>query len=137
MSTINAEGWSIIVLNWHGSYLLKFEVQDPRIPNKMVAKEIDVVKFGEWVHYTISYQYRDQTDAKSQVKSFANGKETYFEADFLEGNFTAHEVSQLGLGRWFLDADQFPLGNVILDELVLFDGSADAALAEHIYQQYK
>ncbi len=136
MRSKNKEGWGIIVLKWDEHFYLKMEVQDYRITGAMSSKEIDTVSFGEWVHYVVTYKYRDPGNVNAQFRVFKNGESHDLMSSYLHGDFTSDEVDKITFGRWFHEDSSYPLGDALLDELIIFDGNLDDNLAQQLYRNY-
>ena len=139
MNEWDNEGWHIILLNWSGIKLIKFQIMDFQAPGKQFQKEVDTVAslFGQWLHYVAIYRYENPSDPGAQFEIFKNGVlNNGGGADAPTASFTENMVDKLAFGRQVITQNAPSYGNVIFDEVAFFDGALTADLADELYKHY-
>ena len=139
MQNWNSEGWQIILYNWHGTKLIKFQVMDFQAAGKQFQKEVNTVAslFGQWLHYVAIYRYENPSDPGAQFEIFKNGVlNNGGGADAPTASFTENAVDKLAFGRQVITENNPLYGNVIFDEVAFFDGALTADLADELYKHY-
>ncbi len=134
------QGWAIELINYESRYYLKFQVHDMQNPLKAAYKEIENdLQFNQWFHYIAVYQYRFPNDeANVLFKIYKNGQ--LYNNGFSNYIIWAiHEdsVNKLAFGRRYLNVNISPHFNGMLDDLLIFDGSLDDALASKLHANYQ
>ena len=137
MESYDKEGWIVLLFNWQGSRIIKFEVQDYQEPGKRFVKDMDTsITLDEWIHYTIVYKLVDPTDPGRQFDVYKNGQShNSGSAGSQAETFTQNSVDTLAIGRQYI-ADNFPpYFNGMLDEVVILPGTLDATKVGQLFQQ--
>ncbi len=139
MNEWNNEGWQVILYNWNGHKLMKFQVRDYQAPGKKFQKEVDTVTslFGQWVHYVAIYKNVDPNTPSAQYQIYKNGQPNNSGwADSPSGSFTENMVDKLAFGQQVIIQNTPPYGNALFDELAFFDEALTAELADKLYKHY-
>ncbi len=134
------EGWGFHIINWESKYYIKFQVNDLRNAGRSAFKEIEVsLQFNQWLHYAASYRYKDQNeDPNVLFKIFKNGqRNSYGNAHYLDNVLSKDDVNKLAFGRWFFNQNTGPYANIMLDDLLIIDGTFNEAVASQLYQSYQ
>ncbi len=130
-------GWNVHLTKWESSNYLKIQINDGQL-GKQVFKNLEgeQLLFNQWLHYAVSYKYKVQNDDPNVLfKVYKNGQ--------LHNNGWAHYenyavskdiVNKLVFGRLFSEINTGPYANVLLDDLLIIDGTFDDELASKIYQ---
>ncbi len=134
------EGWNIFILHYNSRNVLKIQVNDPQNPGKEAQKQMDFnFALNEWNHYTAVYQYTLPNDDPNVLFQFYkngqpnNGGYAHYQSNTLHSD----TVNKLAFGRKKLNIVEGPYPNVVLDEVIIFNGSVDATLALALYKHYQ
>ncbi len=134
----DTEWWEILLLNWEGTKLIKFQVKDYQEPGIRFQKEVDVVTslFGEWVHYVLRYKYENHVGAQFTI--YKNGQlDNGGGSDAPYDSFTLpNMVDRLAFGRPYISSNSPPYANAVFDETLFFDGALSADLVDILYHHY-
>ena len=135
----NTEGWQIVLFNWGGAKLMKFQVKDFQAPGIRLQKEMDDVTllFGQWVHYVAIYRYVDPNTPSAQFQIYKNGQlHNHRWADSPSNTFTENMVNGLVFGWQVMTQNSPPQGNALFDEVLIIDGTLTADLVDKLYKHY-
>ena len=140
MRQLIKEGWLVNLYNWNQHYRLKFRVNDLQIPGKTTKKLIDGnVALHQWTHYMVVYKYTSPNDNPNVLFQFYinglphDGGNAFYQSKTISSDI----VNKLVFGRKTLNHNTGPYSNIILDEVLIFNGSVDATLALTLYQHYR
>ncbi len=128
-----------------GNHLLNFRVQ--REANNIKDQtQIDASiwsmygSYNTWTHYVMTYKYIS-LNAENNVLVYVNGY--YFSAWGQDPpvSYTLDEdysgCGRLDLGRYSLDLYDVGQGNMVLDELILWEEQITAQHAQDLYRAYQ
>ena len=135
----HTEGWQVVLYNWQGTKLMKFQVKDFQAPGKRLQKEMDDVTslFGQWLHYVGIYRFVDPDTPSAQFQIYKNGQlHNDRWSDAPSSPFSENMVDKLVFG-WQIQTQNSPTGgNAVFDEVLIVDGVLTAKLVEELYEKY-
>ncbi len=107
---------------------------------KPALKQLDQVSapFTQWMHYVASYQFKVQNDnPRDLFKVYKNGQpHNNAYAHYQDHGLMEGKANKLAFGKMFFDTNTGPYANVMLDDLLVKDGTFNDTLASELYQRY-
>ncbi len=138
--TWNTEGWQIILYNWGGTNVMKFQVKDYQAQGIRFQKTMDDVTslFGQWSHYVAIYQYVGPSNPSAQYQIYKNGQlNNDGDAVSPPSDFSENTVDRLVFGWQTMTQNSPPQSNAVFDEVLIFDGALTADLVDKLYKNYE
>ncbi len=132
------EGWEIVLINWNGNKIMKFEVNDFQSPGKQFWKEMDLITFETWIHYVTIYHLTNPSNPDDQFVIYKNGQlhnDRY--ANSPSTTISQNMVDELAIGRRTLTDTGPPYSHALLDEVLFFDGKLDEDMINKLYEHYQ
>ncbi len=134
----NTQGWAVHILNWQSTNYLKIQINDMQMGNQ-AFKHLDEgpLLFNKWLHYVVSYKYKVQNDDPNVLfKIYKNGQPDNNGYAHYENHVNSKDsVDKLAFGKLVFDTNTGPFATVMLDNLVIVEGTFNEALASQLYQE--
>ncbi len=134
------EGFKITILHWNSDNVLKFHVNDFQNHGQAAMKNIETDwVIQQWNHYTLVYQYTTPNDDANVLFNFYKNGHPYNTGygHYVSKSISKDTVNKLAFGRKYINSNKGSCAHIMLDDVVIFNGSVDASMAYALYHQYQ